>query len=259
MAKILVADDADIGRTLLKNLLKKEYEVVEASNGLEAIRTVQRERDGVDAVLLDLMMPVMDGMKTLAWFRENRLLERVPVIMLTAISDPAGIAACLDAGACDVIEKPYDPTVLMARIRGAIRRTEAIRTAAAESAEAAADGGDGGFCEAVLECLPNPVYTMDAKTRLVTFANAAFRSWPGMIAEPVGHTHFDMLPPSEAAVVADAENLLLKTHLQRPALVHGPDGNRYVVVMNALLDEKGEIETLVGSVSRVFEGIGGQG
>ena len=106
--KILLADDADVGRAILRSLLRKEFDVVEARNGLEAIRALESSSGGLAAVILDVMMPVMDGFRVLQFMREKELIGRVPAVMLTAISDSDAKVRCYEAGATDVVEKPYD-------------------------------------------------------------------------------------------------------------------------------------------------------
>lgn len=247
MPRIIIADDADIGRSILKTLLKKDFDILEARNGLEVIRILQSEGDTIDCLVLDLMMPVMDGHKVLAFMRENDLLVRIPTLVLSAISDPAGIVRCLEDGATDVIEKPYEPRVLRAKIQAAIRRMAAVHAAAEDSA---APSEDGELYEAILDALPEAIFLEDPVTRLVSYANAAFRAFPGMVPDPVGHPHSDLIPPREAAAVTAAVDDLLRRHIQRPVSVNGPDGNHYTVLFNALLDDTGTISHVIGSISR---------
>ena len=246
MPRILIADDADIGRSILKTLLRRDSEVLEARNGLEVVRLLQSDAENIDILILDYMMPVMDGLKVLAFMRENGLLSRIPVLMLTAVSDPDGIIRCLDAGAADVIEKPYEPRVLLAKIRAAISRLRDFRA----EIEKSAANTDGDLYEAVLDALPQAIFLEDPATRLVTYANAVFRSFPGMLPEPVGHPHGDLLPPAEAAAVTAAVDELLRSRAQRPVSLVAPDGNRYVVLFNALLDDTGAISHIIGSITR---------
>ena len=246
MPRILIADDADIGRSILKTLLKKDFEVLEARNGLEVVRRLQSESDTIDCLVLDLMMPIMDGHKVLAYMRENGLITRIPTLVLSAISDPAGIVGCLEAGAFDVVEKPYEPRILMAKISAAIRRYTAIREEMADSA----GGNAGDLYEAILDALPQAIFLEDPVTRLVSYANAAFRAFPGMLPDPVGHPHADLIPPAEAAAVTAAVDDLLRRHIQRPVSVNGPDGNHYTVLFNALLDDSGAITHIIGAITR---------
>ena len=247
MPRILIADDADIGRSILKTLLKRDSEVLEARNGLEVIRLLQSDAENIDILILDYMMPVMDGLKVLAFMRENGLLSRIPVLMLTAVSDPEGIIRCLDAGAADVIEKPYEPRVLLAKIRAAITRMSTIQ---AEVEERVSAESDGDLYEAVLDALPQAIFIEDPATRLVTYVNASFRAFPGMLPEPVGHPHSDLLPQKEASAVTAAVDDLLRYRAQRPISLMGPDGNRYAVLFNALLDDTGAISHIIGSITR---------
>ena len=109
--KILLADDADVGRSILRALLRREFDVVEARNGLEAIRALETSDGRIAAVILDVMMPVMDGFRVLQFMRERELIGRVPAIMLTAISDAAAKIRCYEAGATDVIDPMTQDTV----------------------------------------------------------------------------------------------------------------------------------------------------
>lgn len=243
MHRILIADDADVGRSILRTLLRNEFDVVEARDGLEAVRLLQTSSLAPDLVLLDLMMPGLDGLKVLAYMRDNHLLSRVPVLVLSAVSDTQDIVKCLEAGATDVLEKPFDPAVLRAKVHAAIRRQALLRDEAAPASD--------GFHAAILDAIPHAVFVEDPTTRLVTYVNAAFRSFHGMLADPVGHPHADLLPPAEAAAVTAACDDLLYRRVQRPALVHGPDGNLYSVLFNALLDDNGAITHIVGTSVRV--------
>ena len=71
-----------------------------------------------------------------------------------------------------------------------------------------------------------------------------------MLPEPVGHPHSDLIPPQEAAAVTDAVDHLLRYRVQRPVYVNAPDGNRYAVLFNALLDDSGAISHIIGSITR---------
>lgn len=240
MPRILLADDADVGRSILRTLLRKEFDVTEARNGFEVLQHLQTDDSSPDLVLLDLMMPGMDGLTVLGYMRDNHLLARVPVIVLTAVSDPQDIIKCLEAGATDVLEKPYDPALLRAKVHATIRRQELLLD---ETAPAADD-----FHSAILDAIPHAVFVEDPVTRLVTYANAAFRAFPGMISDPIGHPHADLLPTPVAAEVSAAGDDLLFRRIQRPVIFADPQGNRHSILFNALLDENGSISHLVGTI-----------
>ncbi len=239
MHRILIADDADVGRSILRTLLRNEFDVVEARDGLEAVRLLQTSSSSPDLVILDLMMPGMDGLKVLAYMRDNHLLSRVPVLVLSAVSDSQDVVKCLEAGATDVLEKPFDPAVLRAKVHAAIRRQALLRDEAASPTD--------GFHAAILDAIPLAIFVEDPATRLVTYVNAAFRC---ILADPIGHPHSDLLPPEAAAAVNAASDDLLYRRIQRPAIIYDPDGNQYTVLFNALLDDTGTITHLIGTIIR---------
>jgi signal transduction histidine kinase len=115
-AKILVVDDEPRAVTLLRNLLLPEgYNVLSAHSGAEALALAEREVP--DVVLLDVMMPEMDGFAVCARLRADPRLAHVPVLMLTALDDRESLLSGLRAGADDFISKPFDSTELRARLR----------------------------------------------------------------------------------------------------------------------------------------------
>ena len=116
---VLVADDDKNIRELVKLYLQNEgYDVVEARNGENCIEEFGKQ--DFDLVLLDIMMPVMDGMQTL---KEIRKTSNVPVIMLTARGETYDKILGLEFGADDYVVKPFDPKELMARVKAVIRRS----------------------------------------------------------------------------------------------------------------------------------------
>ncbi len=120
MYKILVADDEARIRMLISDFLKNEnFEVVEAENGLEALR-IFREQNDISLIILDVMMPEYDGWTVC---REIRKTSNVPVIMLTARSEEFDEIHGFEIGADDYITKPFSPTVFMARVNACLRRS----------------------------------------------------------------------------------------------------------------------------------------
>lgn len=113
---ILIADDMVSNRIFLRNILKDDYELIEAANGEMAIQQVQRCRDQIAAVLLDLVMPGKDGIQTLCELRKMGCLDEFPVLVVTADRNVKNEARILELGATDMIHKPYDPVVIKRRI-----------------------------------------------------------------------------------------------------------------------------------------------
>jgi adenylate cyclase len=104
MPKVMVVDDAGLSRLMLSRLLQREgYEVVEASNGLEALHTLEHALP--DLVLLDVMMPDLDGLQLLEILHEHPDWKKLPVIMLSALSDTHTIRRAEQLGAKDYLVK----------------------------------------------------------------------------------------------------------------------------------------------------------
>ena len=118
--KILVVDDEERMQKLLKDFLKmKDYEVFLAGNGEEAIDLFFKEKS-IALIILDVMMPKMDGWTALKTIREH---SKVPVIMLTARSEESDELKGFDYGADEYISKPFSPKILVARVEALLRRS----------------------------------------------------------------------------------------------------------------------------------------
>ena len=111
MARVLVCDDDESVRSLLEVSLSFDHDVVTVANGQEALDHL-RSDPTVDVLLLDVMMPVKDGLATLRELRADASLGTLPVIMLTAKAQDADARSGLDAGADEYVTKPFDPLEL---------------------------------------------------------------------------------------------------------------------------------------------------
>ena len=121
--KILIVDDEDINRELLGNMLVDDYDIVYAENGQEAIDCIKNSDEKISLILLDLMMPVMDGFEFIKSYNEDQELSSIPVIVMT--SDTESEAEIIKAGAVDFIKKPYNmPEVIIARCERVIELYE---------------------------------------------------------------------------------------------------------------------------------------
>ncbi len=121
--KILVVDDESRMRKLVKDfLVRKEYTVLEASNGEEAVDTFLEHKD-IALIILDVMMPKMDGWQAC---KEIREFSEVPIIMLTAKSDERDELLGFELGVDEYISKPFSPKILVARVEAILRRTSGI-------------------------------------------------------------------------------------------------------------------------------------
>ena len=118
--KILVIDDESRMRKLVRDFLtKKGYEVLEAANGEEAMEIFYEDKD-IDLLILDVMMPKMDGWEVC---REVRKTSRVPIIMLTAKADERDELLGFELGVDEYVTKPFSPKILVARVEAILRRS----------------------------------------------------------------------------------------------------------------------------------------
>jgi two-component system, OmpR family, response regulator VanR len=114
---LVVDDDCDI-RNLLELYLRNEgYQVLHATNGGESLQIVKKQK--LDLVLLDIMMPEMDGLETCVEIRKN---HQMPIIMLTANANDLQVIQGLSMGADDYVTKPFQPLQVMARVKAQLRR-----------------------------------------------------------------------------------------------------------------------------------------
>ncbi|MDP2941473.1 MAG: response regulator [Candidatus Omnitrophota bacterium] len=121
--KILIVDDDPDIRDILKLTLSEEnYEILEACDGEEAIKTINSKP--VDLVLLDYKIPKLDGRSVCRLVKKDLLLSHLPIIMVTGKGDISDKVDGIDAGADDYVVKPFEPKELLARIRMILRRTE---------------------------------------------------------------------------------------------------------------------------------------
>lgn len=118
---VLVVDDDPANREVLRRRLERlGLQVLEAPDGAEALGLLAG--GGIDLVLLDLMMPVLDGMAVLEQRQRDEVLGEIPVIMISASDDVGPIARCIELGAEDYLVKPFDPVLLRARVEASIQR-----------------------------------------------------------------------------------------------------------------------------------------
>jgi two-component system alkaline phosphatase synthesis response regulator PhoP len=120
--RILVVDDEkDIVDLIRYNLAKEGYEVLTAANGEEALK---RAAGGPDIIILDLMMPVLDGFETCRRLKSDPRTSKIPIMFLTARSSEIDEVVGLELGADDYIQKPISPRKLVARVKTLLRRAE---------------------------------------------------------------------------------------------------------------------------------------
>jgi serine phosphatase RsbU (regulator of sigma subunit) len=121
IARVLVADDNELNRDLLSRRVRRlGHEVVLAEDGRQTLELLRAEP--FDVVLLDIMMPNLNGYEVLEAVRVDDHLMHIPIIMISAVDDPESIARCIRLGAVDYLPKPFDPTILQARLGASLAR-----------------------------------------------------------------------------------------------------------------------------------------
>ena len=120
MKKILLIDDLELSRGMIGNLLSQRgYEVIEAADGLEGLRKAKEEKP--DLIILDVVMPRIDGIETCRMLTSGADTHEIPVIMLTSRTSSSDVKEGMEAGAVDYIKKPFDEVELLARVGSAIK------------------------------------------------------------------------------------------------------------------------------------------
>jgi len=122
--KILIVDDSMFNRKLLCDILSDEYTIVEADNGRKALEIILEQKDEILAVLLDIVMPEVDGVTVLKVLSEKKLLGEFPVLIVTGESDMDVVAECFDYGISDFIRKPVNTDFVKPRVKKLIELYE---------------------------------------------------------------------------------------------------------------------------------------
>lgn len=117
---LVVDDDALVRRMLVRALEKDGHRVLQAADGVEGLQTLQREEP--DVMLLDVMMPGLDGLGVLAEMKEYPLVSATPVIMISGVEDQDAVIRCIELGADDFLPKPPDPLILRARVNAGLNK-----------------------------------------------------------------------------------------------------------------------------------------
>lgn len=117
---ILVVDDNEINIKILEKILEKDYNVLSANNGREALNIIRSENNKIATILLDLVMPIMDGFEFLKIHQKDRIFSSLPVIVMTQQNDVETEIKALSLGASDFLPKPYNPIIIKHRIKNII-------------------------------------------------------------------------------------------------------------------------------------------
>ena len=119
--QILIVDDSEINREILKEILKEDYRILEAANGEECLEQLERYGTGISLVLLDIVMPEMDGFEVLAAMNQNHWIEDIPVIMISSEDSDSYIRRAYEMGVSDYISRPFDAKIVYQRVLNMIK------------------------------------------------------------------------------------------------------------------------------------------
>ena len=119
--QILIVDDSEINREILKEILKEDYRILEAANGEECLEQLERSGTGISLVLLDIVMSEMDGFEVLAAMNQNHWIEDIPVIMISSEDSDSYIRRAYEMGVSDYISRPFDAKIVYQRVLNMIK------------------------------------------------------------------------------------------------------------------------------------------
>lgn len=118
---LLIADDVEMNRKVIQKFLKSEYDILEAENGIEVLNILNKQK--VDVLILDIIMPIMDGLEVLNRMSEVEEYRKIGILVATSTKEKTERTA-LSLGADDVVSKPYDPIVIKSRLRNIMAMKE---------------------------------------------------------------------------------------------------------------------------------------
>ena len=121
LPQLLVVDDSEMNREILKEILGKEYRILEACDGNEALEMLEQYGTEISLVLLDIIMPQMDGFEVLAYMNRDKWIEDIPVIMISSEGSESYIRRAYELGASDYISRPFDTKVVYQRVINMIK------------------------------------------------------------------------------------------------------------------------------------------
>ncbi len=119
-SRVLIVDDVEMNRDMLKVVLEDHYEIEEAENGRQAVDILIDHGAKIDAMLLDLRMPVMNGFEVIAYMRQNTWITKIPVLVVTSEHSSEIESKCFEMGVSDFLHKPFEPELIVNRIKNLV-------------------------------------------------------------------------------------------------------------------------------------------
>lgn len=232
---ILIVDDSNVARTFIRIIFRNDFEVHEASGGAQAIEMLRTGAYNYSAIMLDLVMPDVDGWETLKFLRESGIIKTVPVVVDTASAiDLQTVTELYECGAWEVVGKPFDGKMLLALMKAVCGRANAAAAAIASA---------GGELNAVLEGTAAAVFAVDAATGKIVRANRRFNVLVGY-PRTVGFTLAEVVRQS-AGLFNEVVRKTIDSGSGGPILVDSLKPNHVGVLFCELMKSSGDHHDLV--------------
>ena len=236
---ILIIDDSNVVRSIVRSIFQNDFEVHEASDGTQAIEMLRTGAYNYSAIILDLVMQEVDGWDVLKFLRESGIAKTVPVVVETASAiDLQTVTELYECGAWEVIGKPFDGKMLLALVKSVCERA---------NAGAAAVASAGGELNAVLEGTAAAVFAVDTATGKIVRANGRFNALVGC-SQTVGFTLADVMGQNAELFNGVVRNAV-DSGSGGPILVDSLKPNRVDVLFCELMKSSGARHDNVCSVA----------
>ena len=246
---VIVADDAELSHVIMRRILSPHFDLLDARTGTEVVQLLRSPPKPIAAILLDVMMPIMNGLQVLDFMQQNGLLSLIPVITITALSDTQSKIQCYEAGAFDVLDKPVDSTYLPFKLRWDIDRFRHLHTLSSHPVAHA----QVEQLEALLSALPAAIFVEDPATGALLHCNDSFKQFRGVPEKPVG-LPIDSFPisPSMLSAIRTAREAILVDHISKPVLFQGTlTASTYSILYRTFLNPVSNVTQLVGFITNV--------
>jgi CheY-like chemotaxis protein len=246
---IIIADDAEMSLAIMRRILSPHFDILEARTGTEVVQLLRAPPRPIAAILLDVMMPIMNGLQVLDFMQKNGLLGIIPVITVTALSDTQSKIQCFEAGAVDVLDKPLDREYLAFKLRWDIdhfRHLHALSSHPVAHAQVEQ-------LEAILSALPAAIFVEDPATGTLLHCNRHFLNFNGVPEKPIGQL-LESFPiaPDMLSAIRTAREAILIDNISKPALFNGSEpGSVYSILYRTFTNPVSNVTQLVGFITNV--------
>ncbi len=199
--RILVVDDEPFNVELLEGMLSKDYEIVRAYDGNEALLRVEKALP--DLILLDIMMPEMSGYEVCRKLKSEEKTMHIPIVMVTALKEVENRIKALEANADDFLSKPVDMYELSARVKSLLKIKQYYDSLMEEREKLLA-------YKSALDCMDDPLI-ITSKWGDIKFVNPAFEKKFGYSLEEINGKHIGIIRHPESSLALDKESIVQDT------------------------------------------------